>query len=153
MGENFDNAGLEEDENSDSTEDEVDSIVQSPSVAVRALEDDIDDAGLLRGMLQVSENSGEVEKSEFVWSFGWQLSLATIFKMLMNGHPFYRTLRRTSTAWPEPTRRKRSSAGSASPTRRTTLPPFGSTHASTCCLNELPTARCPLNLQRKSYQR
>ena len=79
MGENFDNAGLEEDENSDSTEDEVDSIVQSPSVAVRALEDDIDDAGLLRGMLQVSENSGEVEKSEFVWSFGWQLSLATIF--------------------------------------------------------------------------
>ena len=68
MGENFDNAGLEEDENSDSTEDEVDSIVQSPSVAVRALEDDIDDAGLLRGMLQVSENSGEVEKSEFVWS-------------------------------------------------------------------------------------
>ena len=85
MGENFDNAGLEEDENSDSTEDEVDSIVQSPSVAVRALEDDIDDAGLLRGMLQVSENSGEVEKSEFVWTSGWQLSLATTFKMLMNG--------------------------------------------------------------------
>lgn len=56
MGENFDNAGLEEDENSEqSTEDEVDSIVQSPSVAVRALEDDIDDAGLLRGMLQDSE--------------------------------------------------------------------------------------------------
>ena len=61
MGENFENAGLEEGEISDceqSTEDEVDSIVaQSPSEAVsRAVEDDIDDAGLLRGMLQVSED-------------------------------------------------------------------------------------------------
>ena len=54
MGENFENAGLEAGEVSDdrSTEDEVDSIVaQSPSVRA---EDDIDDAGLLRGMLQVT---------------------------------------------------------------------------------------------------
>ena len=63
MGENFENAGLEEGEISDceqSTEDEVDSIVaQSPSAAVsRAVEDDIDDAGLLRGMLQASEDIG-----------------------------------------------------------------------------------------------
>ena len=65
MGENFENAGLEEGEISDcdqSTEDEVDSIVaQSPSAAAgRAAEDDIDDAGLLRGMLQVSEINGDV---------------------------------------------------------------------------------------------
>ena len=64
MGENFENAGLDEGEISEceqSTEDEVDSIVaQSPSVATAATatrasaaEDDIDDAGLLRGMLQV----------------------------------------------------------------------------------------------------
>ena len=62
MGENFENAGLDEGEMSEceqSTEDEVDSIVaQSPSVApaaarASAAEDDIDDAGLLRGMLQV----------------------------------------------------------------------------------------------------
>ena len=60
MGENFENAGLNEGEISDceqSTEDEVDSIVaQSPSVAAAtraSAEDDIDDAGLLRGMLQV----------------------------------------------------------------------------------------------------
>ena len=59
MGENFENAGLDEGEISEceqSTEDEVDSIVaQSPSVAAAAsqAEDDIDDAGLLRGMLQV----------------------------------------------------------------------------------------------------
>ena len=63
MGENFENAGLYEGEISEceqSTEDEVDSIVaQSPSVAAAAAtrasaaEDDIDDAGLLRGMLQV----------------------------------------------------------------------------------------------------
>lgn len=64
MGENFENAGLEDDEVSDyeqSTEDEVDSIVaQSPSVAVsRAVEDDIDDAGLLRGMLQVIQIIGD----------------------------------------------------------------------------------------------
>jgi len=65
MGENFENAGLDEGEISEceqSTEDEVDSIVaQSPSVAAAtatrasAAEDDIDDAGLLRGMLQDSE--------------------------------------------------------------------------------------------------
>ena len=54
MGENFENAGLEDGEASDdrSTEDEVDSIVAQSS-SVRA-EDDIDDAGLLRGMLQVA---------------------------------------------------------------------------------------------------
>ena len=142
MGENFENAGLEEGEISDcdqSTEDEVDSIVaQSPSAAAgRAAEDDIDDAGLLRGMLQVSETIGDVMLSQsklrrgnFLGGSRWRFDNHTSCNDFNEFHG--RTLRRTSIVWLGPMPRRRSNAGYASPTRRTTSPRLGSTRASTC---------------------